>query len=109
MRPNMKKLVRDKIPAILDYYKVNHSRACLSGSALYNSFRDKLLEEWSEFWQTPNEEELADCLQVLQDTAALFDIDWEKVKVARAAKAEEKGSFSNHIEVTFYDGSHSNR
>jgi predicted house-cleaning noncanonical NTP pyrophosphatase (MazG superfamily) len=96
----MKKLVRNYIPSILKHARVAHSHRKLSGDDLYQAFQDKLHEEWEEFWETPNEEELADCLQVLQNTASIFDIDWEKVKVARAAKAEEKGDFSDFIEVT---------
>tara|TARA_Y100000592_G_scaffold23610_1_gene36685 strand:+ start:29 stop:346 length:318 start_codon:yes stop_codon:yes gene_type:complete len=105
----VKKLVRNKIPSILDKYGIEHHRSLLQEEKLNEAFHDKLHEEWAEFWETPNEEELADCLQVLQDTATLFDIDWEKVKVARAAKADIKGTFSEGIEVTFYDAGHSRR
>ena len=69
----------------------------------WNRLGAKVFEEWKEFWETPNEEEMADCLQVLQDTAAVFGIEWQKVKAARSAKAEDKGSFSMHIEVDFHD------
>ena len=99
----MKKLVRDNIPAILDKFGVDHTRRVLEGDDLHNAFQDKLYEEWKEFWETTNEEEMADCLQVLQDTAAVFGIEWQKVKAARSAKAEDKGSFSMHIEVDFHD------
>ena len=97
----MKKLVRNHIPYILKHVGTKHSHRKLEGDELHQAFRDKLHEEWQEFWETPNEEEMADCLQVLQDTAKLFDIDWEKVKVARTAKAVEKGDFTEGVEVTF--------
>jgi len=99
----MKKLVRNNIPIILEKFGVDHKAKKLSHDAFKKALYAKLDEEWEEFWATPNEEELADCLQVLQDTARAYDIDWEKVKVARTAKAEAKGDFSKAIEVTFYD------
>jgi len=99
----MKKLVRNKIPYLLKHVGTRHSTKKLRGEKFKEALHVKLHEEWEEFWETPNEEEMADCLQVLQDTARAYNIEWEKVKVARSAKAEDKGDFSGAIEVTFHD------
>lgn len=46
---------------------------------------------------TPNEEELADILEVIDGMAQAFNLDMDKVLTVKAAKLEKRGGFKERI------------
>ena len=90
------KLVRDKIPAIIKNNKVPFLQVATE-SDVKHLLLGKLIEELEEFKETPNEEELADILEVIDGIMHAFQLDIEKVLQAKADKFVERGGFYNRI------------
>jgi predicted house-cleaning noncanonical NTP pyrophosphatase (MazG superfamily) len=80
------KLVRDRIPQIIEESgsKCNHRIATLSEFKKYLYL--KMDEELQEFIENPSDEEAGDMLEVLRAIAWAHNIPFEKI----IAKAEEK-------------------
>ncbi|NSL51887.1 nucleoside triphosphate pyrophosphohydrolase [Bacillus sp. P2(2020)] len=57
----------------------------------------KLMEELDEFKATPNEEEFADMLEVIDGIAYAFNLDMEKVLAIKTEKLKERGGFYERI------------
>lgn len=89
------KLVRDKIPQILDEKRISYEMRIVNHPEYKEALIDKLSEELNEFTSTPNTEELADILEVV---IALSDLpEYERLDDVRRAKKEEKGGFEKRI------------
>ncbi|AOY06234.1 nucleoside triphosphate pyrophosphohydrolase [Bacillus subtilis] len=90
-----KKLVRDKVPQIVkqdNKVPFSHIATEKEGKIL-----NKLIEELEEFKATPNEEELADILEVIDGIAHAFNLDMNKVLRVKADKLEKRGGFNERI------------
>ncbi len=92
------KLVRDKIPEILErenkkYRIIKH----LEGDELIKELIQKLYEEIKEFEQTKNIEELADILEVIDGLAYALGTNFNKVLEIKAKKQKERGGFYRGI------------
>ncbi|MED3762154.1 nucleoside triphosphate pyrophosphohydrolase [Peribacillus frigoritolerans] len=91
------KLVRDKIPQIVkqdNKVPFTHIATEKEGKTL---LLNKLIEELEEFKATPNEEELADILEVIDGIAHAFNLDMNKVLRVKADKLEKRGGFNERI------------
>lgn len=89
------KLVRDKIPQILDKKGIYYEKRVASLEEYKEELIKKLLEEANEFSIEKNSEELADVMEVIEALKSLSDyIDVEKV---RLAKIKEKGGFLDRV------------
>ena len=91
------KLVRDKIPEIIER---SGDRAVIhiAGVDEYEQkLREKLKEEIEEFLKEPNEEELADVLEVLDAIAGLYKLSKDKSQEIQGEKAEKRGRFKRRI------------
>lgn len=92
------KLVRDKIPEILDEKGVPYEKRFATGEELKNFLVLKLEEEIAEFKEVKNVEELADILEVIK---ALQDLpEFSDVESVREKKKEERGGFEKGIILT---------
>ncbi|MEX0931863.1 MAG: nucleoside triphosphate pyrophosphohydrolase [Candidatus Paceibacterota bacterium] len=89
------KLVRDKIPEILDAKKVPYTKRVANETEYKEALVEKLLEEVREFSQTPTEEELADVLEVVNALTKLPE--YRATETARKIKHEERGGFEKRI------------
>ena len=93
MVKNINKLVRDKIPQIIE----SSGRRCryrtIKREELTQALWDKLTEEVEEFRQTPNLEELADVMEALFSLADEYGWSWLELEEVRQAKRELKGGF----------------
>jgi len=91
------KLVRDKIPNIIEA----SGRKCIyeiaSKDDRYSLLELKLQEEVSEFLEDKNLEELADVMEVLFGLANALGYSEEELLVARVKKKEERGGFKEGI------------
>lgn len=92
------KLVRDKIPEILDEKGIPYEKKIATNEELKDWLVLKLEEEINEFKEAKNIEELADILEVIK---ALQNLpEFSDVESVRQKKAEERGGFEQGIILT---------
>ena len=89
------KLVRDKIPEILDAKNIAYERRIASSEEYKTELIKKLGEEIREFVEAGDPEELADVMEVIEALKMLPD--YESVEDLRKKKLQERGGFSQHI------------
>ena len=88
------KLIRDNIPDVIssnfNYHIANTEEYKI---ALF----EKVKEELQEFIETPNVEEMADILEVIEAIINLFELDFNKIISFKNNKRKEKGAFDKRI------------
>jgi len=92
-----RKLVRDKIPEIIE---ANHQQGdffILPEQDYENEVILKLQEESGEYLESKNPEELADILEVLMELARIRNIPFSEIEEIRQRKLKERGGFSKRI------------
>ena len=91
------KLVRDKIPEIIE--QTGQACACsvLSDGDYLNMLDEKLNEELAEYQEDKSIEELADLLEVVRAVARARGSSIEEVEDIRRRKAEKRGGFEKRI------------
>lgn len=92
---NYNKLVRDKIPEILDKKGVSYEKRIASQEEYKVELIKKLGEEIQEFSEAGDVEELADVIEVVEALKRLPE--YNNVEVVRQKKREERGSFDEKI------------
>lgn len=90
-----KKLVRDKIPEMLDTKGVPYEKSIASPEEYKEELIKKLTEEVNEFIEAGNPEELADVLEVVEALRKLPE--YHDVEKIRLKKLEERGGFEKRI------------
>ncbi|KAF0821701.1 nucleoside triphosphate pyrophosphohydrolase [Cytobacillus firmus] len=95
------KLVRDRIPEIIEGTGKRSSTKTLSKSEFIKELRRKSFEELEEYMNADNHEEaleeLADLLEIIHALAETHGASIEKVEELRKQKAEERGGFKEKI------------
>ena len=91
------KLVRDRIPEIIEASGKTCVTAILSDEDYLRMLDAKLDEELAEYHQDQNIEELADLLEVLYAVAKARGYSLEKIEKVRAEKAAKRGGFEKRI------------
>lgn len=91
------KLVRDRIPDIIEASGKSCVAEILSDEAYLRMVDAKLDEELAEYHSDQNIEELADLLEVIYAAAMARGYTLEQLESVRAAKAEKRGAFANKI------------
>lgn len=89
------KLVRDKIPEILDKKGVSYEKRIASEEEYYIELIKKLKEEAEEFEKDKSVEELADVLEVIETLKTLPQ--YKNVESVRQDKRNERGGFESKI------------
>ena len=97
MKRVFNKLVRDKIPEIIEANGERAEIEILDDKRFLEQLHKKLLEEANEFLEEDSPEELADLMEVIYAIASLRGIDLEKVEKIRKAKAQKRGAFEKKI------------
>jgi len=89
------KLVRDRIPEILDKKEISYEKRIASPEEYRTELTKKLTEEASEFAEAGTLEEFADVLEVVE---ALKNLpEYQNVEKIRLEKLQERGGFSKKI------------
>ena len=91
------KLVRDKIPAIIESGGQSCTTRVLSDEAYLRMVDAKLDEELAEYHKDQNIEELADLLEVIRAAAIARGYTLEQLEQIRAEKAAKRGGFEKKI------------
>ncbi len=89
------KLVRDRIPEMLDGKNIPYEKRIATANEYKSELIKKLVEETSEFFEDPTEEELADVLEVVMALQKLTE--YSNVEETRKKKRDDRGGFEEKI------------
>lgn len=92
---NYNKLVRDKIPKILDGKGIQYEKRIASDEEYKTELVKKLGEETEEFLKAGDSEDLADIIEVIEALKKLPD--YKNVEEIRENKREDRGGFDQKI------------
>jgi predicted house-cleaning noncanonical NTP pyrophosphatase (MazG superfamily) len=99
--PIYNKLVRDKIPQVIENSGLQFETRILSEEDYKIEVTKKLVEELREFEEAENSkdavEELADILELIHAAAEINGSSFEEVEKVRVKKAENRGGFKERI------------
>ncbi|MBT2686757.1 nucleoside triphosphate pyrophosphohydrolase [Bacillus sp. ISL-47] len=99
--PIYNKLVRDRIPEIIERTGKKYETKILDQSEFIKELKKKSFEELEEYINAKNHEEaleeLADLLEIIHTLAETHDASIEKVEELRKHKAEKRGGFKEKI------------
>lgn len=99
--PTYNKLVRDKIPQVIEESGLQFKTRLLSEEEYKRELTKKLTEELLEYEETDNKkdaiEELADILELIHAAAELNGSSFEEVEEVRVKKAAKRGGFKERI------------
>lgn len=91
------KLVRDKIPQIIEASGKTCETEVLSDERYLEMLDKKLNEELAEYQQEKSLEELADLLEILYAVAVARGHSLEELEQVRAEKKDKRGGFAEKI------------
>ena len=91
------KLVRDRIPEIIEASGKTCVTEVLSQEAYIQALDKKLSEELAEYQQSKSLEELADLLEVMGAVVKARGYTWEDLTRVRKEKRAARGAFDQRI------------
>ena len=91
------KLVRDRIPEIIEASGKTFTWETLSDEAYLQLLDEKLNEELAEYQESKSPEELADLLEVMGAVVAARGWTWDELTALRKEKRRRRGGFSKKI------------
>ena len=94
------KLVRDRIPEIIEASGKRCVYSTLSDEEYLAKLDEKLNEELAEYQESKSMEELADLLEVIRAVAVARGSSIEEVEAIRQDKAAKRGGFEKKILLT---------
>ena len=97
------KLVRDKIPEIIEADGKECKTRILSNDEYIAALEAKLKEEVAEYQVDKNLEEMADVLEVLQAICTARGYSMDELEAMRAKKAEKRGGFREKIFLEYVE------
>jgi predicted house-cleaning noncanonical NTP pyrophosphatase (MazG superfamily) len=97
MTKTYNKLVRDRIPEIIESTGKSCLTRVLSDAEYIRMLDEKLNEELAEYQESKAMEELADLLEVIESTAIARGCSWEQLMVIKAEKQQKRGGFEQKI------------
>ncbi len=99
--PKYNKLVRDKIPEIIEAKGIKVSTKILSNEEYIKELKTKCLEEVDEYMTAKTDqeakEELADIIEVLNAIVKTHESSMEEIESIRLQKKQERGGFQERI------------
>lgn len=97
MRTYYNKLVRDKIPAIIEGNGETPVTRILNDEEYLNELNTKLQEEVNEYFTDGSVEELADIVEVIYGLLDAKGVSLEEFEKIRNGKVEKRGAFKEKI------------
>jgi predicted house-cleaning noncanonical NTP pyrophosphatase (MazG superfamily) len=108
MRVTYDKLIRDRIPDVMDRAGVRYELTVLPDDAFRAALLAKAVEETEELRAATHRDdvitELADVLEVLDAVMRLEGIDVEEVRAVQAARREARGGFERRVMLRWTEG-----
>jgi len=102
----MGKLIRDRVPEILERRGVEFTTTVLNDADFARALREKILEEAKEVAEADTSaalaEELGDLYEVLITLAGHEGFDEQHIRIRAAAKRATHGGFDGRIFTTSY-------
>lgn len=99
--PTYNKLVRDRIPEVIEATGKSFSTRILDENEYQTELRRKMHEEINEYVATENNEdaleELADLLELIHAAATVHGATFSQLEELRTKKAEKRGGFNERI------------
>lgn len=99
--PTYNKLVRDRIPEVIERTGKSFTTKILSQEEYIKELKKKSYEELEEYMSAETNEEaleeLADLLEILHAFAAVHGSSIDKVEEIRKMKVEKRGGFQERI------------
>ncbi|MBY0027511.1 nucleoside triphosphate pyrophosphohydrolase [Priestia aryabhattai] len=99
--PTYNKLVRDKIPTMIEQSGNTFKSRVLQREEYQNELKEKAKEELQEYIEAQTHqdaiEELADLLEVMHALAVVHGATPEQLEKVREEKAKERGKFDDRI------------
>lgn len=106
--PVYNKLVRDRIPEIIENSGKKFTTKILDDDQYELELKKKLLEEMEEYQNASNDnealEELADLLELMHALAKVHGASMEEVEKIRQDKASKRGGFEEKIFLIEVEG-----
>lgn len=97
MKKTYNKLVRDRIPKIIESDGKTCATETLSDARYLEMLDAKLNEELAEYQESKSLEELADLLEVLRAVVRARGWTWEQLELVRQEKAAKRGGFKKKL------------
>ena len=91
------KLVRDKIPAIIEATGKTCRTEVLNKEAYLQLLDEKLREELGEYQDSKSLEELADLLEVMEAVVTARGYSWEQLLAVKKEKKAARGGFEEKL------------
>ncbi len=91
------KLVRDKIPEIIEADGKTPITKSIEGLKLKQALVKKLTEDGEEYLESLETEEIADLLEIVHGLMEAQGVSYEEVEGIRLSKKEERGGFSQGL------------
>lgn len=91
------KLVRDKIPEIIETSGKKAVFRTLSEDEYLEMLDQKLSEEMNEYLSDKSMEEIADLLEVIHAVVKARGLSMQEVEKIRLSKKEKRGGFENKV------------
>ncbi len=99
--PTYNKLVRDKIPEIIEKSGKKFRTSILNKAEFEMELKSKLKEELTEYLEAKTSqdaiEELADMLEVMKSLAEIHNASLNDIEKVRKQKEENRGGFQEQI------------
>lgn len=91
------KLVRDKIPEIIESKGGRAIFHVANDAEYWQKLKEKLGEEVGEFCESESEEEIADIFEVIEAICEYKKFDVEEIKKTQKHKKSARGAFNKRI------------
>lgn len=91
------KLIRDKIPEIIERSGKICRTEILDDADYLKLLDEKLTEELSEYQESKSLEELADLLEVMEAVVTARGYSWEQLQTVKAEKKAARGGFAEKL------------
>ena len=103
MRKNYNKLIRDKIPELIEESGRQVSTKKLSQEEYLQALIDKIVEEINDYRSSENEEEIADIYEVLDCLVELKEYEPMHIDYLRMKKRDAQGSYKDRILLEYVE------
>lgn len=108
MRTTYGKLIRDRIPEVLEAEGLRYEVVPLDGEGFRAALLAKLLEEAGEAAAAADTDalakELADLYEVIDAVLELHGLDRDALRALQARRREERGGFARRLELRWTEG-----